>query len=532
MAGSDDSRTRQLGVVAAGSAQSVAAGTEILRAGGNAADALVAAVFATAAGDPSITSLAGGAAAIFRSSDGTVEIGDFFANAPGIGLDAVARDAIDFREVGIDFGVGESSQCFHIGRGSAAVPGAVPGLIAALDRWGTLSLSDVVAPAVRLLRGGFPLSVYQSECLKVLRPILLQTSQGRQHFQRDDGELLQADDRFCNTELADTLERLGSDPTHYERSVVPAIVEEFGPSNGGQITERDLVEWKPRFRDPLTAFYGGVRVHTNPAPAQGGRFVLLTLELCEHVGLRHIPHDSPERQRLLASVLRAISEVRSRWPEIVDRTDAVSLVQDRLENILNGNDQFLTEPSGPSNTTHVSVVDRHGNAAGATLSHGEGCGHWIGETGLHMNNLLGEEDLFPAGFHNFIPGARLTTMMAPTVMVDRNGGVCVLGSGGANRIRSAISQTIIALVDDRLDLEDAVARNRIHFENGVLSAEIYGEPGDESVYRQASEIAEKSQFFAEPSLFFGGVHLAQQDAEGRLHGVGDPRRGGCAHVVT
>lgn len=547
MAGFDHDRVRELGVVAAGSSQSVAAGSEVLRAGGNAADALVAALFATAAGDPSITSLAGGAVAIFRNANGSVEVGDFFSNAPGLESPAHGENRsnaqrspapnndfreVDFREVQIDFGAGESSQSFHVGRGSAAIPGAIPGLIAALERWGTLSLSDVVSPTVRMLRTGFQISAYQASCLEVLGPILLLTSKGRRYFQRGDGKLLQENDRFSNPELAETLETLGQDPDYYEHSIVPTIVEEFGFSVGGQITSEDQAQWKPRFRNALTASYGGVLVHTNPAPAQGGRFVLLTLELCESIGLRHIPRDSPERQRLLACVLRAISEVRAQTPELVDRTDAVALARRRVEAILDGDDSFPAEPSGPANTTHVSVVDRQGNAAGATLSHGEGCGHWIGKTGLHMNNLLGEEDLFPAGFHNFVPGARLTTMMAPTVLVHRHHGVSVLGSGGANRIRSAISQAILALVDDQLAVEYAVARNRIHFEDGVLSAEIYGEPGDQTVYEQAARISKEVRFFERPSLFFGGVHVAQRDSSGQLHGVGDPRRGGCAEIVT
>ncbi|MCZ6792973.1 MAG: gamma-glutamyltransferase [Planctomycetota bacterium] len=525
-----------------GSRQSADAGRTILEAGGNAADAAVAAAFATAAGDAAITSLAGGGVFIHRDGEsGEIEVCDFFVSAPGLGGRRTGGGngdvgPLDFCPVELDFGTGETSQVFHVGRGSAAVPGVIPGLVSALDRWGSLSLSEVTAPAVTLLREGIRLTPYQASCFVVLEPILRHSATGRRlHF--DGGEkLLSAGSLFRNPELAETLERLGRQGFErvYRQGIQRTVLEEFGEESGGWLTPEDLERWEPRFREPLVAEHAGARVATNPPPSLGGRFILLTLSLSERIGVARVPEGSPERYRRLAAVFRAISEVRAEDPEIVGRRDAEDILVRRLETILgdsSGEPEARAEPRAAGNTTHVSVIDEKGNAAGVTISHGEGCGHWIGDTGLHMNNILGEEDLFPGGFHRFTPGERLATMMAPTIIAEPSGAVAVFGSGGANRIRTAMVQVISALLDDRLEVHAAVERGRLHFEGGVLSAEIYGLPGGEEAIREARKLARETKLFQAASLFFGGVHLVRRSADGDITGAGDPRRSGVVQVA-
>ena len=164
------------------------------------------------------------------------------------------------------------------------------------------------------------------------------------------------------------------------------------------------------------------------------------------------------------------------------------------------------------------------------FAHGEGNGHEVGDSGVFMNNFLGEEDLFPAGFFRFDPGARLQTMMCPAVVLTADGSALVLGSGGSNRIRTVIPQVLTHLVTDGCSLPAAVKAGRIHFESGTLSVESFRLP-DETALASAAELASEVRQFEAQSLFFGGVHVAVAHADGRLDGAADGRRGGVCRVV-
>jgi gamma-glutamyltranspeptidase/glutathione hydrolase len=171
------------------------------------------------------------------------------------------------------------------------------------------------------------------------------------------------------------------------------------------------------------------------------------------------------------------------------------------------------------------VLDRDGLACSVTCTNGEGSGEVVPGTGLHLNNMMGEQDLSPLGFFTHPPGRRLPSMMAPTVVLGP-GGVpeLVLGSAGSNRIRSAIVQVIANTVDGGMDPREAVEAPRLHFEDGV----VYHEPGAEPRDAAGRVLAP----FRERNLFFGGVQAVRRDAgTGRLTGAGDPRRGGAVVVL-
>src|SRR5213083_1480489 len=125
-------------------------------------------------------------------------------------------------------------------------------------------------------------------------------------------------------------------------------------------------------------------------------------------------------------------------------------------------------------TTHISVLDGDGRACSVTCTNGEGSGVVVPGTGIHINNIMGEEDLSPLGFFQAPPGLRMPSMMAPTVVLGVGGDVeLVVGSAGSNRIRSAILQTIVGVVDRRLRAQEAILAPRVHVESGV----VYAEPG-------------------------------------------------------
>jgi gamma-glutamyltranspeptidase/glutathione hydrolase len=183
-------------------------------------------------------------------------------------------------------------------------------------------------------------------------------------------------------------------------------------------------------------------------------------------------------------------------------------------------ERFLARRLG--STTHISVIDSDGCACSVTATNGEGSGVVVPGTGIHLNNVMGEADLNPLGWHRHPPGRRMPSMMAPT-MALRDGEVeLVLGSAGSNRIRSALLQTIVGVVDHGLGAADAVDAPRVHFEDGTL----FAEPGIDLELLAGDEVPRTVRFGA-LNLFFGGVQAALR-RDGLLSGAGDPRRGGVA----
>ncbi len=512
------------GVIAGGAEATVQAGSEVLQAGGNAVDAAVAACFATSAGEPTLTSLAGAGALLHRSAEtGEVTVCDFFANAPGLG--AERQGELDFVPVDLDFG--PTQQRFYIGAGSSAVPGAIPGLCTTLERWGRLPMEEVVRPACRLLREGAEIKPFQAGAAALLEPILLYSEEGRRVF-APEGKLMGQGHHFHLPQLADTLEQMAVEGWRkYHAGVIePAMLEQYGPAAGGLLTAEDLAAYEVAFLRPLELTYSEHTLYTNPAPALGGRMIALMLSLLEG---GNWPEGSEERIHAFSRAMRVTDEARAAGLHELDpaRLPRWRSRFEELEELPLG--AGPKEPGGPGSTSHISVIDAEGSAATVTFSYGEGNGSFIGNTGIMMNNLMGEEDLFPDGFHLWEPGTRLTTMVSPSVLVSPEGAITALGSGGANRIRTAMTQVISALVDRGQSAEEAVRAARIHFEAGVLNAETFEmEDGGKGLERLG---ADKLVCFDHLNLFFGGLHMVRRKVNGDLEAAGDPRRGGVARVV-
>jgi gamma-glutamyltranspeptidase/glutathione hydrolase len=248
-------------------------------------------------------------------------------------------------------------------------------------------------------------------------------------------------------------------------------------------------------------------VRTNPPPSAGG--ILIAAVLAE---LDREPAP-PTRERLVAAMI-----------DIQRARTAAFMESLHLEGLhLRGfQEEFLGAHRG--NTTHISAIDEDGWACTTTVSNGSCSGVVVPGTGLHLNNMLGEADLNPSGFHLHPPGRRLPSMMAPTLVRRADGAVeLVLGSAGSNRIRSAILQVISNVVDRGMGLTEAVEAPRLHWEEGVL----YVEPGAEPTDLEGIAIAR----FNGPNIFFGGCQAVRRDTEGRMVGAGDPRRGGAVIAV-
>ncbi len=537
-----------MGVVAAGDPQTANAGAELLRRGGNAVDAAVGAALAAFVCELPLCSPFGGAAMLVdRPGEEPVAI-DMFARAPGLlrsgaagrqpeGLpeQAAPPAALDFEDVEVSFGA--ATQVFHVGRGSAAVPLALRGLCEAHARWGSLPLEEVAAPAIALGRDGYVLGPGVAYIFQILTPIVGRTPDCLALF-TDGSSIATAGARLANVDLATTLEAIARRPDTL-RELEASFASEFGAAHGGLITERDVAEARPAFHVPVAVRHRDWDVRTMPGPSTGGVLVALGLRLLE--GASRSPPLSREHLRLLARVQELLLAVRDDGldEKCRDARAVRALLDpsriDDMRAVLN----LEPPPSSPpppdsplGSTTHVSVIDGAGGCVSLTLTNGEGCGAVLQGTGIVVNNLLGEEDIHPRGFHLDPPGHALATMMAPTILRRDDDEVIVLGSGGSNRLRNAILQVLVGLVEHGLPADRAVAAPRVHVEGGEHAHIAFESMGlAKDVVRSLLDAYPAApRVFDAPNLYFGGVHVALR-RDRSFGGAGDGRRGGAIVIA-
>jgi len=504
------------GVVAAGHPLTAEAGADVLRRGGNAVDAAVCAVLTSFAVESPLTGLgAGGFMLVHMASGGAEEAAegvliDFFVEAPGRG--GVERgDEL----VPIDVYFDERTpQTFNVGAVSCGVPGTPAGLAHALERFGTLSMAELIGPGVRYAREGVPLNEQQAFLFKILGPILTHTEEGRGLYAPGEA-ILGEGENFRFPDLGDALERFAAEgPGIFYGGEIGQAVADHVSARGGTLSRADMDAYEVVERRPVRARFRGAEVLTNPPPSSGGILMAFSLKLLDRLDAVGVPE--------VVAVMRATQEQRG------GPFQAGLYRAGFTEEFLDPR-RIARTGDAIGSTTHLAAMDGAGNCATVTCSNGTGSGEIVPDTGVHVNNMLGEQDLNPLGFHLTPPGRRMPSMMSPTVVLRKGEILAGLGSAGSNRIRSAILQTIIHLVADGMAIGEAIEAGRVHFEDG----EVQAEPGvDESGLRALEALGLPVTRWERPNLFFGGVQAVTRDpATGELAGGGDPRRGGAAVVV-
>lgn len=513
------------GVVAAGHPATAEAAATILEAGGNAFDAVIAAQLVACVAEPVLCSLGGGGFVLTRKEQGPVRVHDFFVQTP---RNKRPLDEIEFLPIVADFG--DAQQEFHIGLGSVATPGMVRGLFSVHRQLGSLPMAVLTEPAVRLAREGVRVNALQAHAFRIVAAIYGFSAEARALFTSPTHpeSLVVEGDLLRQTALATVLEHLGRFGEHwFHEGEFAHLVADLCRHDGGLLRLEDLREYRPRTREAVALDYRGNRIWTNPPPSSGGILLGFALKLLESMNVSDTSFGSTlhlERlSRAMALTDRARLEAMSGGNQ---SRDAWALLDPVLL------DSYLEELQGRSpamrGTTHISVMDGAGNVASLTASNGEGCGRLIPDTGIMLNNMLGEQDLNPGGFFQWRENERLTSMMAPTLVARVGGGEVALGSGGSNRIRTAILQILVNLLDFDMPLETAVSAPRIHLEDQRLSIE-GGFAGDPDFAAFLGRYPEH-RLWADRSLFFGGVHAVAHGRDG-FTGVGDARRGGVVRWV-
>ena len=456
------------GALAAGHPLTAEAGAEVLRAGGNAVDACIAATAVSWICESPLTGPGGGGFLLVHTAgEARTRLLDFFVTVP-------ARTASPGDLVGCVVDYGDSQQTFYTGPMSVAVPGAVLGLWEAHRRWGSVPWTELLAPAAALAREGVVLNEVQAFLHRILDPLLRYSPEGDALY--GPGRALVEGERFAIPELADTLEQVAAEGAGclYHGELAERIAAHV------PVTLDDLARYEVIEREPFCVSFRDDEIRTNPPPASGGR--------------------------LLAAGLEALGAAEATPLAIIRAMEA----QDSMRQ---------TEAVG--GTTHISAVDGNGDAASLSCSMGSSGGVVVPGTGLQLNNMLGETHLI--GQER--PGARLTSMMAPSLLLHEGTPRLVLGSAGSSRLAGAILQVVANVAARGLGVEQAVDAPRMHFESGVAHCE------DPAVADELEAAGYPVVRWRQRNLFFGGVSAVEIRDDGSLAGAGDPRRGGAAVVV-
>lgn len=518
--------SKSKGVIAAGHEATANAGKQVLEAGGNAIDAACASAFAACVAEPLLTGLgAGGYMLVHDAKTAKQNLFDFGIVMPGKNL--AGRKTAEMAPTPVDFG-GGTIQMFHGGHASVGVPGFVAGLCSAHEKYGSLPLTELVKPAQELAKNGAVVTKQQEYLIKILAGVIAVTTASKELFHKN-GALLKADELYRCPDIIGTLDEIAktAGKSFYDGALAQELVNEM-QAGGGYITKDDLAGYEVMARKPVSVNYRGHKIITNPPPSSGGALIAHSLGLLSHFNLQQMGWHSAAH---LSHLLYAMFVTNTIRKDLFDQNVGEEDILDRLlaDKLIQDGKAKMTSRLG--NTTHLSVIDSAGNAVSMTTSNGSGSGVAVPGTGILLNNILGEEDLNPAGFHKHPVGHRLTSMMSPTI-VTKDGEVTLsLGSAGSSRIRSAVLQVVSNILDFGMDVGSAIDAPRIHTEGEGQIVEL--EKGiPKQVAAKFTQDGHQVNLWKEINLFFGGVQaVTRNPMNNELSGAGDPRRGGTAQTA-
>lgn len=498
------------GVAVASSSQLAAdAAQEIAALGGNAVDCAIAASMLTMNTEPGVCALAGGAyVTVWQAGTDPVTL-DGNVAVPGLGVDPSRRgEAVE--TVTMKYGGGITTL---VGNGTVGVPGSLAAVEAAWRRFGVASWADIFAPSIRAARDGFPLPTACHYYLGYSGKAIFGRSRDGYAALHEDGNLRDAHSRIVVPHLADSLELIAREGAmaFYEGDLATAIAAHVQAA-GGLLSKRDLAGYAAIERPALCTDIGDWTIATNPPPAVGGAVLsaMLSAFASEH-------HEAwtPAAVARLVAVQRACLNYRKQHLDLADDIGAVAA--EFLAAAKNGE---LPGQRASASTVHTSAVDDTGLACAITASSGYGSGEMPDGTGLWLNNCLGELELNRRGLDAGPVGARLPSNMAPSI-ARRDGQVMAVGSPGADRITTALHQFLVNALQFGFNLEEAVARPRVHVDTSGTEDRLAAERG---IDVPASDLP--LQVYDEISMYFGGVGVASYDTEKGFDVAADPRREG------
>ncbi len=488
--------------IAAGHWLTAQVAEDVLKEGGNAFDAAVAAYLTMFFSEPAMASIGAGGFANIYEHTGRNYILDFFCQTP-----LTKNPTSNFTKIEVDFG--ESMEYFYGGPSSMAVPGA-PALIHYLvDHLGTMPLKELAEPAMQYSQEGIALTDFQAEDINLLKNVFGLQKAGRDIFFKD-GKPKSTGDFLQMSAYADLLETFRrEDRDWFYHGELSKKIINYSESNDGHLQALDFEKYQVKIRKPLHFAFQDLDVSVPDLPSMGGGLLYLFLTSLDKSSL------------INALSFEHIHALREAFAQCFQFMDDVKALDQKLSSSFQNRKQSDAQNGGTNGTSHFNIVDKLGNAISLSTSIGEGCGWFIPDTNMQMNNMLGETALLPNGLESWLPDRRLNSMMSPTMVFKDQKPVFITGSGGSIRIPFSIGQLLFNKYKLGLDTTEAIHHPRI-FEN---REKLYMEEG----FDLKDMNPQKSvKIWKQLELLFGGTHSI--DLQKQL-AVGDTRREGTGIVA-
>lgn len=453
-------------------------GVQILKKGGNAVDAAVATAFALAVTHPSAGNIGGGGFLVFMDTTGQVNTIDFREKAPMAATRDMFLDSKGHLIPGTN----------HKGLKTVGVPGTVAGLFLAHQRYGRMKWADLVQPAIDLAENGFEMSwgLYEEAKWFSQRDTsqdILQT-----YFHDQQNELVEPGEIWRQPELAQTLTYI-RDQGHdgFYSGPVADEIERYMQAKGGLITREDLAAYNAVERSPVHGTYRGYDIYSMAPPSSGGVVLMEMLNMLEMADPANLDFGSSDYVHLVAEIMRRAYADRAQYlgdpdfnPEMpVDDLLSKEHAEKRFKSI-DMKKASVTDPAkfghpyGGDNTTHFSVIDGEGNAVSLTytLEYSYGSGMGSEKLGFIFNNEMGdfnpvpgltnEKGLIGTPANLIAPGKRMLSSMTPTIVARDGKPYLIIGSPGGRTIINTVFQTIVAVLDYDMPVDDAIEALKIH----------------------------------------------------------------------
>ena len=535
------------------------AGVEIMQGGGNAIDAAVATGFTLAVVHPPAGNIGGGGFMLIRMADGRTHFIDYREKAPA----AATRDMYLDAQGNVIPGASE------YGYKAIGVPGSVAGMVYAEQKYGKLTLRQVMAPAIRLARDGYALTWIEARDMHDRH--LAEFAESRRVFQRN-GDYYKPGEIFRQPDLARTLERIAEKPDDFYHGALARELAAAMQKGGGLITAEDLGHYEVKEREPVHGTYRGYEVISAPPPSSGGTVLIESLNILEGYDLGKMGSRSAQSMHYTIEAFRRAFFDRAEfmgdpdfakipvaqlidkryaaaWEETIDPAHATSSKELKRPAVFSKLEQFAAghSPAGPresNHTTHYSVMDTEGNAVAVTTTINDWFGSRVTADGLGF--LLNDEmddfsskpgvpnadGLIQSDFNAIGPGKRPLSSMTPTIVVRDGKTVMVLGSPGSSKIITTVANVLMGVVDYGMDIQEAVDAPRFHNQwlPDVVNVEKWFSPDTVS-------LLEHMGYKVEIGLYYGAnIEPYWSDAEciavdvksGERLGASDGRNGGKA----
>ena len=465
------------GMVVSASEIATLVGTGILARGGNAIDAAVAVGFALAVTFPEAGNLGGGGFMVIHLADGKNTTIDFREKAPAF----VNKNIYLDDDGNVIEGMSVS------GWTSSGVPGTVAGLLYALEKYGTLSLKEVITPSIELARNGFPLTARMADELNEMKSEFEKYPSTKKIFVKENGEW-QRGDIFTQKDLSKTLEEIlkKGKAGFYEGWVADSIVAQSNRS-GWKITRDDLKNYEAVEREPVTGNYRGYEIVSMPPPSSGGVALIETLNALEYFNVDSLGWNSSDYIFTLTEILKHVYADRSKhlgdpdfYPvktkELTDKSYALKIVRSLADTAIPSSQisPAVFVPKESEETTHYSVADKYGNAVSVTTTINSAYGNKIvvDGCGFLMNNEMDDFSVKPGVPNQFgligseansvQPEKRMLSSMTPTIVLKNDSLFMVIGSPGGSTIITTVLQCIVNVIDFKMNIAEAIAAPRFH----------------------------------------------------------------------